>query len=52
MIKKLRIKFVCYVMLIVTILLVLSLTVLINYIQKSMVSERYAILHRIAEDDD
>lgn len=50
MIKKLRIKFVCYVMLIVTILLVLSLTVLINYIQKSMVSERYAILHRIAED--
>ena len=36
MIKKLRIKFVCYIMLIVTILLILSLTVLVSYIQKSM----------------
>ena len=50
MIKKLRIKFVCYVMLHVTILLILSLTVLVSYIQKSMVSERYSVLHRIAED--
>ena len=50
MIKKLRVKFVCYIMLLVTILLVLSLTVLISYIQKGMVGERYAILHRIAED--
>ena len=52
MIKKLRIKFVCYIMLIVTILLILSLTVLVSYIQKSMVSERYSVLHRIAEDPE
>ena len=52
MIKKLRIKFVCFIMLIVTILLILSLTVLVSYIQKSMVSERYSVLHRIAEDPE
>lgn len=52
MIKKLRIKFMCVNMLLVAILLIFSLIVLDNYIQKSMESERFSILHRIAEDPE
>ena len=52
MIKKLRIKFMCVNMLLVAILLIFSLIVLDNYIQKSMESERFSILHRIAENPE
>ena len=50
MIKKLRIKFVCYVMLIVTVMLTMTLGILTEYMQKSLTKDQYAMLHRIAED--
>ena len=52
MIKKLRVKFICNNMLIVTLMLLLSLSTLSDYMQKSMISERYAVLHSIAEEPD
>ena len=52
MIKKLRIKFICYNMLIVVAMLTLLLGVLTEYMQKGLVKDQYAMLHRIAEDPE
>ena len=50
MIRKLRIKFVCYNMLIVAVMLTMMLGILTEYMQKSLTKDQYAMLHRIAED--
>lgn len=50
MIKKLRVRFICVTMLIVTGVIVLALGILTEYMQKSLVKDQYAMLHRIAED--
>ena len=50
MIKKLRVRFICVTMLIVTVVIVLALGILTEYMQKSLVRDQYAMLHRIAED--
>ena len=52
MIKKLRIKFICYNMLIVAAMLTLLLGILTEYMQKSLVKDQYVMLHRIAEDPE
>lgn len=50
MIKKLRIKFICINMLIVTVMLAVLLGTLTQYIQRSMVKDRYTMMHRVAEE--
>lgn len=50
MIKKLRVRFICVTMLIVTVEIVVALGFLTEYMQKSLVKDQYAMLHRIAED--
>ena len=50
MIKKLRFKFICYNMLIVMVMMTLLLGILTEYMQKSLIKDQYATLHRIAED--
>ena len=50
MIKKLRVRFICVTMLIVTVVIVVALGILTEYMQKSLVKDQYAMLHRIAED--
>ena len=50
MIKKLRVRFICVTMLIVTAVIVLALGILTEYMQKSLVKDQYAMLHRIAEN--
>ena len=48
MIKKLRVRFICVTMLIVTAVIVLALGILTEYMQKSLVKDQYAMLRRIA----
>ncbi len=50
MIKKLRIKFVCYNMLIVAAMMTLLLGILTEYMQKSLIKDEYVMLHRVAEN--
>ena len=50
MIKKLRVRFICVTMLIVTVVIVVALGILTEYMQKSLVKDQYAMLHRIAEN--
>ena len=50
MIKKLRVKFIFYNMLIVMAVTTLLLGILTEYMQNSLVKDQYAMLHRIAED--
>jgi signal transduction histidine kinase len=50
LIKKLRVRFICVTMLIVTVVIVVALGILTEYMQKSLVKDQYAMLHRIAED--
>ena len=50
MIKKLRIKFICVNMLIVTLMLVLALGILISYMKTSLVHDQYIVLQRIAAE--
>ena len=52
MIKKLRVKFVCYNMLIVVAMMGLLLSILTEYMQRSLVRDQYAILHKIAEEPE
>jgi len=48
LIKKLRVRFICVTMLIVTAVIVLALGILTEYMQKSLVKDQYAMLRRIA----
>ena len=48
MIRKLRVRFICVTMLIVTAVIVLALGILTEYMQKSLVKDQYTMLHRIA----
>lgn len=50
MIKKLRLKFIYVNMLFVTLMLVLSLGILITYMQKNLIRDQYSMLERIAAD--
>ena len=52
MIKKLRVKFIFYNMLIVMAVTTLLLGILTEYMQNSLVKDQYAMLHRIAEDPE
>ncbi|MBR1566461.1 MAG: HAMP domain-containing histidine kinase [Oscillospiraceae bacterium] len=52
MIKRLRVKFICYNMLIVLAMMTLLLGILTEYMQKSLLRDQYDMLYRIAEEPE